>query len=278
MIHIRIDPVLFQWRDVIVGWHGLGLAAGLFVAYQVIVREGRRKGIARHHLDELLCWIAVLGYIGARLLHVLGSICDSAAENPGTLRGRRETIWRASRWDGRHHCLCPVEESLFLASGRCCYNGNTCEPDCGTGGLCHQRRRLGTPDQRLVGIGLLASRCCNSASFSRRSHIPGPDRAAGLERRPSDPAPGAGKAIAHPWICFLDRPDWVLPGPTHCQCLATRRSIPVQAEENSGNITSPHRPRGPAPALCKNTGAIIVSYTNPVSAGWLRPSRARQRF
>jgi phosphatidylglycerol:prolipoprotein diacylglycerol transferase len=71
MIHIRIDPVLFQWRDVIVGWHGLGLAAGLFVAYQVIVREGRRKGIARHHLDELLCWIAVLGYIGARLLHVL---------------------------------------------------------------------------------------------------------------------------------------------------------------------------------------------------------------
>ena len=71
MIHIRIDPVLFQWGDITVGWHGLWLAAGLFVGYQAFVREGLRTGTDRGHLSELFLWMFVVGYLGARLLHVL---------------------------------------------------------------------------------------------------------------------------------------------------------------------------------------------------------------
>jgi phosphatidylglycerol:prolipoprotein diacylglycerol transferase len=71
MIHIDIDPILFRWGAIAIGWHGLWLAASVFIAYQAFTLEGRRKGIDHHYLSELILWTAILGYIGARLLHVL---------------------------------------------------------------------------------------------------------------------------------------------------------------------------------------------------------------
>jgi len=71
MIHIRIDPILFQWGEVTVGWHGLWWMVGLFVAYEIFIREGQRKGIDPDHLVQLVLWSTVVGYIGARLLYVL---------------------------------------------------------------------------------------------------------------------------------------------------------------------------------------------------------------
>lgn len=71
MININIDPILFRWGPITVGWHGLLLTAGIVIAYQVVVLEGRRKGIHQRYLSELIVWAAILGYIGARLLHVL---------------------------------------------------------------------------------------------------------------------------------------------------------------------------------------------------------------
>lgn len=71
MVNINIDPILFRWGAVTIGWHGLWLAAGIFVAYQVFIHEGRTRGIDPDHLIELILWATTVGYIGARLLHVL---------------------------------------------------------------------------------------------------------------------------------------------------------------------------------------------------------------
>lgn len=41
------------------------------VLYLIAVREGTRKGFSRQSLSELAVWSVVLGFVGARLLHVL---------------------------------------------------------------------------------------------------------------------------------------------------------------------------------------------------------------
>ncbi len=71
MIHININPVLLQWGAITIGWHGLWIAAGVVVAFQVAVLEGRRKGISPDHFKQLFIWTVMLGLIGARLLYVL---------------------------------------------------------------------------------------------------------------------------------------------------------------------------------------------------------------
>ena len=71
MVHINIDPILFRWGAITIGWHGLWLMAGLFIAYQVFIHEGQRRGIDPDQLVRLLVWSTIAGFIGARLLHVL---------------------------------------------------------------------------------------------------------------------------------------------------------------------------------------------------------------
>lgn len=66
-----MDPILFRWRDLAIGWHGLWLAAAVFLAYQVVLHEGRRKGIAPSHLSNLFVWATLAGLVGARLLYVV---------------------------------------------------------------------------------------------------------------------------------------------------------------------------------------------------------------
>jgi phosphatidylglycerol:prolipoprotein diacylglycerol transferase len=72
LLHIHLDPVLFQWGPITLRWHGLWHAAGALVAYLIFVHEGRRKGIERRNIDELVLLMALCGYLGARLLYVLG--------------------------------------------------------------------------------------------------------------------------------------------------------------------------------------------------------------
>jgi phosphatidylglycerol:prolipoprotein diacylglycerol transferase len=71
MVHIHIDPILFRWGPIALSWHGLFLAAGLVLGYFILKREGVRRGFPRHSLSELALWLAVLGFVGARMLHVV---------------------------------------------------------------------------------------------------------------------------------------------------------------------------------------------------------------
>jgi phosphatidylglycerol:prolipoprotein diacylglycerol transferase len=82
MININIDPILFRWGPVALGWHGLWLAAGVVIGSGVFVHEGRRKGVDFGHLDELILWTVILGYVGARLLHVLLYDWETYAAQP----------------------------------------------------------------------------------------------------------------------------------------------------------------------------------------------------
>ena len=82
MIHIRIDPKLLQLGPTTVAWHGIWLAAGVLFGSWLFMRESRRKGLDRDQLLELLLWVLVTGYIGARLLHVLLYEWDTYSAQP----------------------------------------------------------------------------------------------------------------------------------------------------------------------------------------------------
>ncbi|MGD9100117.1 MAG: prolipoprotein diacylglyceryl transferase, partial [Anaerolineae bacterium] len=71
MVNINVDPILFRWGFISLSWHGLCLAGGLILGYFIFKREGARRGFARHSLSELALWLAVLGFVGARLLHII---------------------------------------------------------------------------------------------------------------------------------------------------------------------------------------------------------------
>lgn len=70
MVDITINPVLVQWGPIAIGWHGLWLAAGIVLGYLVFRFESRRVELDRDRLTGFLLWLAISGYIGARLLHV----------------------------------------------------------------------------------------------------------------------------------------------------------------------------------------------------------------
>ena len=71
MIHINIDPILLRWGDVTIGWHGLWWMGGLFIAFQIFIHEGQRRGVDPNHLFNFIVWGTIAGFIGARLLYVL---------------------------------------------------------------------------------------------------------------------------------------------------------------------------------------------------------------
>ncbi len=81
MIHINIDPVLWQWGPLTLTWHGIFLTLGVIACYQVALREGRRMGIPRDVFAELMIWLAIFGYLGARLFHVV-QFWDQYARQP----------------------------------------------------------------------------------------------------------------------------------------------------------------------------------------------------
>lgn len=82
MIHIRIDPTLLYLGPTTVAWHGIWLATGVLLGSWLFIRESRRKGLERDQLLELLLWVLVTGYVGARLLHVLLYEWDTYSAQP----------------------------------------------------------------------------------------------------------------------------------------------------------------------------------------------------
>lgn len=82
VIHIRIDPILVRLGPITIAWHGLWLAAGVLLGFLVFLHEGRRRGIERVHLLQVILWVLVSGYVGARLFHVFLYDWDAYSAQP----------------------------------------------------------------------------------------------------------------------------------------------------------------------------------------------------
>ena len=71
MIDFTPDPIAFSVGPIEVHWYGIAYAVGLAVAYWVIVREARRRGLDVALLASGMVVVAIAALIGGRLYHVI---------------------------------------------------------------------------------------------------------------------------------------------------------------------------------------------------------------
>ncbi|MDB9527240.1 prolipoprotein diacylglyceryl transferase [Oscillatoria sp. CS-180] len=65
-----VDPIIFQYGPLALRWYGLLMLAAILVATQIASREVARKGENPENLWDMLFWILIPGFIGARLYYV----------------------------------------------------------------------------------------------------------------------------------------------------------------------------------------------------------------
>lgn len=171
MVHINIDPILFRWGPITIGWHGLLIAASLTIAYPVVVLKGRKQGIDHHYFGELFLWVGILGYIGARLLYVIdnqalyaskpmsvlaihqggtriyGALIGGAIATIGYARWRNLSFWNladAIAWG--------IPVAVIVGRVGCTINGDTWgSPTDGSWGLVYWHPNASIPGQ-LLGV------------------------------------------------------------------------------------------------------------------------------
>jgi phosphatidylglycerol:prolipoprotein diacylglycerol transferase len=70
-ITVTPDPIAFQLGPIPVYWYGVCYALGLALAYLVITREARRRGLDARLVDNGIIIVGVAALIGGRLYHVI---------------------------------------------------------------------------------------------------------------------------------------------------------------------------------------------------------------
>ncbi|MBE9135705.1 prolipoprotein diacylglyceryl transferase [Nodosilinea sp. LEGE 07088] len=65
-----VDPIIFQFGPLALRWYGVLMLAAILVAAWVASREVARKGEDPENLWDMLVWILIPGFIGARLYYV----------------------------------------------------------------------------------------------------------------------------------------------------------------------------------------------------------------
>ena len=81
MLTINIDPTIVHLGPLALSWYGLAVTVAVVAGAWLTWREAARRGIPTEPLSDLLIWIIVGGFIGARLLHVVDR-WDFYAANP----------------------------------------------------------------------------------------------------------------------------------------------------------------------------------------------------
>ena len=71
MFDFTPNPILVQVGPLAVHWYGIAYAVGLAVAYAVIVREARWRGLDTNLLANGMIVVAVAALVGGRLYHVI---------------------------------------------------------------------------------------------------------------------------------------------------------------------------------------------------------------
>lgn len=70
-ITIDIDPVLIHVGHLALGWYGIAIMLAITVAFLVVSREARRRGLDSEAVLSVAGWAVAGGMVGARLLFVL---------------------------------------------------------------------------------------------------------------------------------------------------------------------------------------------------------------
>lgn len=65
-----VDPILFEFGPFALRWYGLLMAIAITVGAQIAAREVERRGQDREDLWDLLLWVLIPAFIGARLYYV----------------------------------------------------------------------------------------------------------------------------------------------------------------------------------------------------------------
>lgn len=65
------DPILFQFGPFALRWYGLLMATAVIVGAQIAVREVVQRGQKADDFWDLLLWVIIPGFLGARLYYVL---------------------------------------------------------------------------------------------------------------------------------------------------------------------------------------------------------------
>jgi phosphatidylglycerol:prolipoprotein diacylglycerol transferase len=71
MIDFTPSPIFLQVGPLPIYWYGICYALGLLAAYQIMVREARRRGLNAELIVNGLIIVAVAALIGGRLYHVI---------------------------------------------------------------------------------------------------------------------------------------------------------------------------------------------------------------
>ena len=71
LIAITPDPIAFHLGPIPVAWYGICYAVGLILAYIVITREAKRRGLNARLVDNGIIIVAAAALVGGRLYHVI---------------------------------------------------------------------------------------------------------------------------------------------------------------------------------------------------------------
>lgn len=66
-----IDPIAFSLGPLEVHWYGVIIAAAIFVAIFLSMKEAEKKGLEGDHIIDMALWALPIAFIGARLYYVL---------------------------------------------------------------------------------------------------------------------------------------------------------------------------------------------------------------
>ena len=71
MIHINIDPVIFQIGPLSVRWYGLAYVVGIVVGLLIVWPYAKYKQINQQLLEKIIVISVIAGLVGARLYYVI---------------------------------------------------------------------------------------------------------------------------------------------------------------------------------------------------------------
>ena len=80
-IVININPVALQIGHFALRWYSLIIMLAVIAAVLIAVREAKRKGLSPAEIYNLLPWVLISGFVGARLFHVVDQ-WEYYASNP----------------------------------------------------------------------------------------------------------------------------------------------------------------------------------------------------
>src|SRR5688572_17894404 len=71
MIEINIDPTMLQLGPIMLSWHGVFTAIGLFIGVWITARLAPLIGLTVDDVYNAAPWTVLGGVVGARLFHVV---------------------------------------------------------------------------------------------------------------------------------------------------------------------------------------------------------------